>query len=50
MADYTLSAKITGDGSSFQKAFQNATRTLNDLSEKTKGAKKINEFRKTLVK
>lgn len=36
MADYTLSAKITGDSSGFSKAFKSANDTLNTLSEKTK--------------
>ncbi|OLS39143.1 phage tail tape measure protein [Bacillus sp. MRMR6] len=47
MADYTLSAKITGDASGFTRAFRSAADTVNQLSEKTKAAgEKISEFGK----
>lgn len=49
MADYTLSAKVTGDSSGFQRAFQSATRTLEELSNKTKNvSKKISELGKNI--
>lgn len=34
MADYTLSAKITGDSSGFEKAFSTAQKAVNSFSEK----------------
>lgn len=36
MADYTLSAKITGDASSFNSAFSKAYKTAENLANKTK--------------
>lgn len=36
MADYTLSARVTGDASSFSRAMENAQNSLKGLSEKTK--------------
>ena len=49
MADYTLSAKITGDSTGFTKAFENATNKLNELSDKTKEvSKRVNEFGKKI--
>lgn len=35
MADYTLSAKITGDSSGFEKAFSTAQKTLDNFEAKT---------------
>ena len=34
MADYTLSAKITGDASKFQKAMQQAETSMQKLNQK----------------
>lgn len=49
MADYTLSAKITGDSSGFTRAFQNANKALNELSAKTKEiSKRVNDFGKKI--
>lgn len=33
MADYTLSAKITGDSSGFEKAFSTAQKAVNNFSD-----------------
>ena len=42
MADYTLSAKITGDSSGFEKAFSTAQKTLDAFEGKIQGfAKKL---------
>ena len=49
MADYTLTAKINGDASSFSKAFQGANEKLSELSEKTKAVgEKVSGFGKSL--
>ena len=37
MADYTLSAKITGDSSGFEKAFSTAQKTLDSFEAKVQG-------------
>ncbi|WP_443717043.1 hypothetical protein [Ruminococcus sp.] len=37
MADYTLSATITGDASKFQKAMQQAETSMQKLSQKLSG-------------
>ena len=38
MADYTLSAKITGDSSGFEKAFSTAQKTVDNLQKKIPNA------------
>ncbi|RDW17050.1 hypothetical protein CWR48_15735 [Oceanobacillus arenosus] len=49
MADYTLSAKITGDASGFTKAFGAAEEKLKGLSDKVKGiGKNISGFGSSL--
>ena len=37
MADYTLSAKVTGDSVEFEKVFTNATKTVNKFQAKMEG-------------
>lgn len=45
MADYTLSAKITGDATGFSKAIKNANESLNTLTQRTKEVgERINEL------
>lgn len=50
MADYTLSAKITGDSNSFTSAFGKAGEVVNQLHEKTaKASAKVKDFGKNLT-
>lgn len=45
MADYVLSAKITGDATGFTKAFQKAQETLDNISSKVKNVgERLNDF------
>lgn len=37
MADYTLSAKVTGNSVEFEKVFTNATKTVNKFQAKMEG-------------
>ncbi len=49
MADYTLSAKITGDSSGFEKAFSTAQKTLDAFQGKLQGiAAKFDSFSKKI--
>ena len=43
MADYTLSAKITGDAGSFKKACADAKKTTEEIKEKVSGVAKTTE-------
>ncbi len=40
MADYTLSAKITGDSTGFEKAFPTAQKTLDSFQNKVQNITK----------
>lgn len=47
MADYTLAAKITADGSNFKKAFKETAQIAQELSDKVKGiSDKVSDFGK----
>ena len=49
MADYTLSARVTGDASGFNRAFQSAQDSVKNLGEKTKElGSKISDLGKSM--